>query len=160
MSETITESGSCQCRSVKFKVEGTIMMSTYCHCKACAHNRAMSPVHLIGITPPEAIEVTEGKQFLQTTKGYGRMVHIFCSKCGCMIYQYPKGAPFRAISPTNFHIEDGVRCTLPKKYLPQSHINYENRQYDWHDHLPKFKAFPPEGLVDNQGNDVADSSKL
>ena len=164
MSEPIKDSGACHCRSIKYNVSGNIVLNTYCHCKACAHNRAMSPVHLICVTPfkygvqAEAIEIIEGEKFLQTTKGYGKMVHTFCAKCGCMIYEYKEGANFRAIPPTNFHIEDGACCKLPEKYMPKSHINYENRQYDWHDQLPKFKAFPPEGLVDNQGHDLTDPS--
>ena len=68
-----------------------------------------------------------------------------------MVYQHPEGADFRAVLPTNFHIEDGVNCKLPKQYLPQIHVNYENRQYDAYDQLPKFKCFPPAGMMNNQG---------
>ena len=155
MSETIEDSGSCHCRSVKYKVKGNMIFNMFCHCKACCHNRGMSPVHLLGVTPPEGLEIIEGANFLTTTKGYGKMVHAFCSKCGGMIYQCPGlDANFRAILPTNFHIEDGVNCKLPEKYLPKAHANYENRQRDFHDSLPKFKCFPPNGMVDNQGNDI------
>ena len=156
MSETIEDNGACHCRSVKYKINGTMIMSALCHCKACCHNRGMSPVHLIGVSPPEAIEITEGKEMLTKAKGYGKMIHAFCSKCGTMIYQCPgEDAPFRAVLPTNFHIEDGVNCKLPEKYLPKIHVNYENRQYDSCDKLPKFKCFPPNGMLDNQGNEMA-----
>ena len=154
MAETIEDSGACQCRSVKFKVSGNIMMNGLCHCKACSHNRAMSPVHLLVVTPPEAVTITEGAEFITTANGYGKLRHVFCSKCGCLVYQYPEGANFRALLPTNFHIEDGVVCKLPEKYMPKMHVNYENRHYDWCDSLPKFKVFPPGGKVDNQGNDI------
>ena len=154
MSETIEENGACRCRSVKFKVDGKILMNALCHCKACSKNRGMSPVHLIAVTPPEAVQITEGKEFLRKFKGEGRMRHKFCSKCGVLVYQCPKKAPFRAILPTNFHIEDGVSCKLPEKYMPRAHINYENRQYDWKDPLPKFKEFPPHGRLDNNGYDI------
>merc|ERR1712141_533219 len=121
----------------------------------------MSPIHVIAVTPPESVQITEGTSFLQTAKGYGKMRHIFCAKCGSMIYQCPEGAQFRALMPTNFHIEDGVSCKLPQKYLPKAHINYENRQYDWFDELPKYKTFmpggkmPSKGRCDNQGNDIS-----
>ena len=155
MSGTIEDNGACHCRIVKYKVSGNIMFNGLCHCKACCHNRGMSPVHLLGITPPEGLKFTEGAELLTTTKGYGKMIHTFCSKCGTMVWQCPEGANFRAILPTNFHIEDGVNCKLPEKYLPTAHLNYENRQYDSCDKLPKFKCFPPNGMVDNQGNDIS-----
>ena len=151
---TIEDSGACQCGSIKFKVAGNIMMNALCHCKACSHSRGMSPVHLILVTPPSAIEITDGKEFLRKAKGYGSVRHKFCSKCGCMIYQYPKHAKFRAILPTNFHIEDGTDCKLTDKYVPQIHANYENRHYDYQDELPKFKVFPPQGRLTNQGYDI------
>lgn len=68
MSETIEENGACRCRSVKFKVVGKILMNALCHCKACSQNRGMSPVHLIAVTPPEAVQITEGKEFLRKFK--------------------------------------------------------------------------------------------
>ena len=156
MAETIDDNGACHCRSVKYKVKGNMIMSALCHCKACSHSRGMSPVHLIGVSPPDAIEITEGKELLTKANGYGKMIHAFCSKCGTMVYQCPgEDAPFRAILPTNFHIENGVNCKLPEKYLPKIHVNYENRQYDSCDKLPKFKCFPPNGVLDNQGNELA-----
>ena len=152
MADIIEDNGACQCRSIKYRVKGKMVMSALCHCKACSHNRGMSPVHLIGVSPPEALQIIEGAELLTKTKGYGSIIHAFCSKCGVMVYQHPDGADFRAILPTNFHIEDGVNCKLPKKYLPQIHVNYENRQYDACDQLPKFKCFPPKGLMDNEGH--------
>ena len=150
----IEETGACQCRTVKFKVSGNVTLNCLCHCKACSHIRAMSPVHLILVTPAAGVKITEGSDVVMNAKGYGKLMHAFCSKCSCMLYEWPEGADFKAICPTNFHIEDGVSCKLPKKYLPEMHINYENRHYDWNDSLPKFKCFPPDGKVDHQGNDI------
>ena len=152
--ETIEETGSCQCGSIKFKVSGNVIFNALCHCKSCSHNRGMSPVHLIGVTPPSSLQLTEGNEYLRLAKGYGKIRHKFCSKCGCIVYQYPKHANFRAILPTNFHLEEGTDCRLPDEYLPKAHINYENRHYDRLDDLPKFKAFPPQGRVDNSGYDI------
>ena len=153
MSEKIEETGSCLCKGVQFKVSGNVLFNCLCHCKACSHSRGMSPVHVIGIQPPEGVEITKGSELLTTAKGYGKMMHTFCSKCGCIVYQCLEGGNFRDVMPTTFHIEDGVNCKLPEKYLPQKHVNYENRHYDWHDPLPKFKTFPPN-MVDNMGNDI------
>ena len=151
MAEIIEDTGACRCRSVKFKAKGNVMFNALCHCKACSHNRGMSPVHLIGVGGADSVEILEGAELVTTAKGPGSIVREFCSKCGVSLWQGPEGAPFRAIFPTNFHIEDGVVCKLTEKYLPKAHINYENRHYDWCDKLPKFKCFPDSPMMDNEG---------
>ena len=154
MSETIEQSGACHCRNVKFQVKGNVVLNMLCHCKNCSHNRGSSPVHLMGVAPADGLAITEGNEKLSKAKAYGTMVYAFCSMCGCLIYAHPEGENFRAVLPTNFHIENGVSCKLPEEYLPKVHVNYENRQYDWKDNLPKYKTFPPDGVVDNEGNEV------
>merc|ERR1712020_340166 len=89
--ETIEETGSCQCGAIKFKVSGNVMFNALCHCKACSHNRGMSPVHLIGVSPASAFEIIEGEELVTKVNGYGKMRHVFCSKCGVMVCQYPEG---------------------------------------------------------------------
>ena len=146
----IDQKGSCYCGSVQFRAKGNILYNCFCHCKACSYNRGMSPVHLIGISPPEGIEITKGEELLTLYRGKGRMYYCFCEKCGCGVYQGPEGLPYRTVFPTNFHIEDGVNCALPDKHLPEFHVNYENRQMDWHDPLPKYKTFP-SGVAEGPG---------
>ena len=137
---SIDQRGSCQCGLVQFRARGKILFSTLCHCKTCSQSRGMSPVHVIGVTPAEGIDVTKGEDLL-TLYRKGRMYYCFCEKCGCGVFQGPDGFPFRGIYPTNFHIEQGVDCSLPEQFLPTHHGNYENRQIDWHDPLPKYKTF-------------------
>ena len=129
------------------------MFNVFCHCKACTRACGMSPVHLIGL-PGDTFQITQGEESVQVVDGLGNMTHAKCTSCGVGIYQCPKGASFRAVFPTNFHIEEQdsrSSCLLPPELLPTSHFNYENRQYDWSDSLPKFKAFPPEGRLENNG---------
>ena len=59
MSQAIENNGSCQCGGVKWHVEGDVLMNGYCHCKGCARNRGVSPVHFIAIEPAEGFEITE-----------------------------------------------------------------------------------------------------
>ena len=85
------------------------------------------------------------------------MTHAFCSSCGTGIYQCPSGASFRALFPVTFHIEDESNeksCLLPPEYLPTCHLNYENRLFDWHDSLPKYKAFKSSTQVTNEGTPI------
>ena len=116
----------------------------------------MSPVHIMGIQPPEGVQVTKGAHMINVYEPEnGTLMHCTCKKCGGGIYYCPKGAPFRLVYPTNFHIADGKNCKLPDDYLPTAHLNYENRLMDWHDPLPKFKTFPPPMgsiLLNNKGD--------
>ena len=139
---SIDKKGSCHCGSVEFRVRGNILLNVLCHCKTCSQNRGMSPVHIINITPAEGVEITKGEELLTLYRGNRKVDFCFCEKCGCCVYQAPEGYSFRGIFPTNFHIEDGINCTLPEEYLPKFHVNYENRLTDWHDPLPKYKTFP------------------
>ena len=134
----IDEKGSCQCGLVQYRVRGKILFNVLCHYKTCSQSRGMSPVHVIGVTPTEGIEVVKGEDLL-TLYRKGRMYYCFCEKNGCGVYQWPEGLPFRGIYPTNFHIKQGTRCALPEKYLPKMHCNYENRQTDWHDSFQNIK---------------------
>jgi hypothetical protein len=67
------------------------------------------------------------------------------------IYQCPEGAGFRALFPTSFHVEDGLSCKLPSAYLPRAHVNYENRQVDALDDLPKYRTWPSGDRLKNNG---------
>lgn len=160
--ETIDQKGACYCGAVGFSVRGGIFFNGLCHCKACSRARGVSPLHLIAVTPPEALQILKGEEGLVTHRGYrgafGQMTHRFCGACGCLIDQGPEGAPFRAVLPVNFHLEDGKSCVLPEKYKPKLHVNYENRMMDWHDSLPKYKVFHFEGAirVNNAGEEIAD----
>jgi hypothetical protein len=112
----------------------------------------MSPVSLLGVAK-EYFTITEGT--LKETKGYGSLVNGWCEDCGCRIRQGPSAAPFYAVFPTNFHIEDGKNCKIPKELMPDCHINYENRIRDWKDDLPKYNGLTPDsGQVDVCGNPI------
>ena len=160
----IDRSGECQCKSVKFDVKGQVMLNALCHCGTCCYNRSMSPVHVMVVKFFESLTITEGEENLSKYETE-TAEHGFCSICGVMVYQTLKekteGKDYVTIMPTNFHIEnkdckDGRR-KLPEDYLPQLHINYQERHYDWSDDLPKCITWPPGtaypfgGMCDNNG---------
>eukprot|EP00445_Apocalathium_hangoei_P001490 CAMPEP_0203852152 /NCGR_PEP_ID=MMETSP0359-20131031/7755_1 /ASSEMBLY_ACC=CAM_ASM_000338 /TAXON_ID=268821 /ORGANISM="Scrippsiella Hangoei, Strain SHTV-5" /LENGTH=139 /DNA_ID=CAMNT_0050768253 /DNA_START=20 /DNA_END=439 /DNA_ORIENTATION=- len=139
MTDTIDREGRCLCGAVKFQVQGDVMFNGFCQCKACTCARGVSPVHLIAV-PTAGLTITAGEDKLKVAD-IGKMTHVFCQECGCLVYQCPKaGATFRAVFPTTFQIDapDGKACTLPVELLPKCHFNYENRQWDViGDGLPK-----------------------
>jgi hypothetical protein len=49
----------------------------------------------------------------------------------------------------------GKNNTLPPNLKPTAHCNYENRGMDYNDELPKFAAFPPNNMMNNDGTPVA-----
>ncbi|CAM9271069.1 unnamed protein product [Ectocarpus fasciculatus] len=156
----MNQSGQCLCGGVQFKVvDAPILFSALCHCRACARARGMSPVHLVGV-PVAKFYIVEGEELLREAEGHGRMVHGNCSKCGTGVYQAPKDTGFRALFPATFQIqcgEEGKCCLLPSEYLPTVHVNYENRLFDWHDQLPKYKEHKSTGIrVNNEGEVITD----
>ena len=61
--------------------------------------------------------------------------------------------PFRAFYPRymNGYIEGKIN-KLPENLMYKTHINYENRMWDFNDDVPKFAAFPPENPLNNDGS--------
>jgi hypothetical protein len=77
----------------------------------------------------------------------GKIIFCQCKTCGVKVYQHPKSGAFKAVLPTNFHIEQGeVGCLLPDSMKPTSHVNYENRLLDCSDALPKVRLMLKEVL--------------
>ena len=70
------------------------------------------------------------------------------------LYQKPgPDYPFVALFPTSFVVGDDENSPqkLPDSLLPKMHINYENRARDAHDTLPKYRKWPWEGEMTNDG---------
>ena len=177
----IENSGTCQCECVKFNVKGIVLANALCHCKTCCYNRGMTPVHIHVISdleslssqkPFEGIEITDGKNYLKEFEVEDtKVLHVFCIKCGVMVYQTPKNRLYKTVLPTNFHIEDDEvddcvrdgKCKLPEEYRPRMHMNYRYRHYDSNDDLPKFVTwfpnpfYPDEGMCNNKGEEISDN---
>lgn len=105
-------------------------------------------------------EITEGKEHLKVTNGYGPMRHAFCTNCSGPVYQKPEGAPFSAFFPVSFQITapdenapSKLSLKLPEALLPKFHCHYESRLVDATDDLPKFLGQAGESpLVNNDGS--------
>ena len=152
----VDQTGMCGCGAVTFKVTGPLIMNAFCHCKVCSRAYAVSPVHLVAV-PTDAFTFTndsEKNSEIRTDK----IVFCHCKRCGVNVYQHPLSKPFTVVLPTNFRIEQGdVGQMLPEELKPTMHINYENRQWDHADDLPKFKTFPSAGVVMNNDGSVKET---
>lgn len=157
--QEIDETGRCLCGAVKFRVRGQIQFSELCHCRACSWAASVSPVHILGVESTAGMPIIEylsGADEVVVTKGLGTMRHARCSECMAQVYQTPDvdSKSFVALFPPTFHIggEDSVQQKLPEEYLPQYHSNYENRARDVEDSLPKYKTFPTDNEMNNDGS--------
>jgi len=118
-------------------------MNVFCHCPGCSLGVGVSPVHCL-VVPDNNFKVTKGEEYVTIFDGTGSLRFGKCSECGAGIFQYPEGAGYRAGYPRMLHgYRKGLNNKLPEDLMPTAHINYENRQMDNYDDLPKFDVFPP-----------------
>ena len=148
----IDQTGQCLCGNAKFRVKGTIVFNELCHCRACGRARGMTPVHLLGVQGE--FDLFRGDT--RTIAGMGSMEHVNCAVCGGGLYQRPADETFYAVFPTTFQIETVTNDDIPSSVLPNYlqptvHVNYENRLFDFHDNLPKYKSNFGSRRVNNTG---------
>eukprot|EP00534_Pseudo-nitzschia_fraudulenta_P000491 CAMPEP_0201128616 /NCGR_PEP_ID=MMETSP0850-20130426/34297_1 /ASSEMBLY_ACC=CAM_ASM_000622 /TAXON_ID=183588 /ORGANISM="Pseudo-nitzschia fraudulenta, Strain WWA7" /LENGTH=157 /DNA_ID=CAMNT_0047397855 /DNA_START=28 /DNA_END=501 /DNA_ORIENTATION=+ len=151
-----TIKGKCNCGKVTFELTGAPMMNALCHCNACTSGLGSScAVHLWVAASSENYKITSGEELLKRYDGNKTLKFWKCSGCGSPIYQGPEAAPFRGFYPRTFDgYVDGKCNKLPDDLQPTMHVNYENRLWDANDDKPKFAAFPPEGMVNNDGSPI------
>lgn len=160
----VCQKGRCHCGAVEFLAEGSLVWSGFCHCKNCARNVGMGPVHLLGVgnEDKDPVTFTKGadKVFTYASgEGPTAITRKHCSICGTILDQGPPSVGvYRNVHPANFHIEDGKSALLPKEFQPLIHHQYENRMLDWHDDLPKWSSFPNVSKrMDNLGNIIEEA---
>ncbi len=125
--------GGCLCGAVRYRLDGDIEESAYCHCRTCQRQSGAPVVAWFSIAPA-ALAYTKGKP--KAYRASDRATREFCSDCGTYLL-------FR---------EDDASATLgvntatlddPAQVPPTFHI--------WHEsHIPWFEtpdAFPrfPKG---------------
>ena len=155
MSDT-KRTGKCNCGKVTFELTGDPLMNVLCHCNGCSTGLGVSgSVHLYVVSSQECVKITEGEDLLKKFVGKGPLRFWKCTECGSPVYQEPDGMPIRGFYPRTFDgYVDGKCNKIPEDLKPKIHINYENRLWDFNDELPKFAAFPPDNMVQNDGTPV------
>ena len=73
--------GSCFCGAVELSVSGESVAMGYCHCKDCAKWSA-SPINSYSFWAPDQLEITKGKEHIQTFSKTSHSRRKFCKKCG------------------------------------------------------------------------------
>lgn len=156
-----TQSGTCTCKKVKFTATSHIYISAYCHCRICCHIHGVAALHLVVM---KNVQITEGEELTKVFQNpwpldhklypgqtADRLTYTACTDCSTVVYHLTKVTgpdgeehKFYTLFPCLFNMEtkdDSVSCgvssKLPPHLQPKAHFNYENRQYDWPDDLPK-----------------------
>lgn len=148
--------GGCHCGEVRFRVQGEVLRNVYCHCANCTASKGASPVHLLVVGGEDSVRWL-GDPEAVTTRSSGALRLVSCSVCLCPLVQYREGKGFRAVFPVLLDLRRGVvgddhgADRLPDEWAPTAHLNYENRLFDWHDALPKFRAFGPGDELESDG---------
>ncbi len=131
-SDQTVHKGSCFCRAVRIAASGAPFAMGYCHCEDC---RAWSagPVNAFTLWKRDAVEVTDGAEFLATHIKIEASHRQYCTQCGGHVMTDHPGADFT----------DVYAAVLPSvAFEPGVHVNYESAVLRVKDGLPKMKDFP------------------
>lgn len=168
--------GACKCGKLKFRCDGQLAASFYCHCHMCRMYWSQgTPQHILWVQPETAVSITGGAEHVKTWTMdklshnlRGEATITFAACCGTNInvnFSDPNGT-FTLMWPYNFsYAEWGdlktgrgakARHGIVEKFLPRFHAHYENRSHDHEDTLPKLADIWLEDmpLMDNKGDVV------
>jgi hypothetical protein len=130
-------SGGCHCRSIRYQIEGDVIVHALCHCTDC---RRHSGAPMVGwsMYRQEAVKVTKGTPKVYASSDSGR--RHFCADCGTgLFYVNEQMLPGIIDIQSATYDDPGV---LP----PQAQIQVADR-INWmksaHE-LPEFERFPPK----------------
>jgi len=147
--ESPSAKGRCQCGAIEFEVQGDPLFAGICHCVACkkVHSALCVPFITFGASN---FKYTKGESLVQRYNSF----RSFCSSCGTRIANELQQQTGQVITfPGILQYPPG---TLPAKFKPTAHVNYESRFIDMNDDLPKYKGPIEKGIrVDSAGNEIS-----
>lgn len=128
--------GSCLCGAVKYRIDGDIGPSYYCHRRRC--RKATGTAFASSALVAEAdFVLTAGQEALRAYDAGNGVRRMFCGHCGSpIISRRAAGAPVR--------VRLGSLDT-PLQRGPQAHIYVDSKAEWWdiHDDLPQHPEAPP-----------------
>ena len=129
-----TIEGGCACGAIRFEIEGPLMGSGACHCRACQYASGGAPAYL-GIAPTAGFKVTKGtpKRYVSTGDSGGDVVRNFCPDCGTSLFTELTNS---SITPVKLGALDD-----PSSYAPGMHF-YVSEAQPWHHITPGVPTFP------------------
>ena len=89
MAENKVLTGRCHCSSITYEVNGEIIDTSYCHCRACQRASGTFKVPFVTVHPGDFKFITGKPNTFRSSSGdpcdvYGQW--YFCQNCGTHIY--------------------------------------------------------------------------
>jgi hypothetical protein len=126
--------GGCFCGAVQIRVTGQPVVMGYCHCASCRHWSA-GPVNAFTLWKPEALEVTKGREQLDSYHKTEQSHRKWCKACGGHVFT----------AHPAWGLVDLYAAAVPAfPFEPRLHVNYGERVLRATDGLPKQKDLPAE----------------
>ena len=133
----MTITGGCHCGTIRYQVDGDVIVHALCHCTDC---RRHSGAPMVGWTMyrQEALKVTKGTPKVYASSDNGR--RHFCANCGTGLFYVNEQMLPGIIDIQSATYDD------PDAVPPQAQIQVADR-IGWmksaHE-LPAFERFPPK----------------
>lgn len=128
--------GGCLCGGVRYRVNGKLGPTGYCHCKQC--QRATGSAFAVNADVREKyFELLSGADLVREYESSPRKYRAFCSRCGSPVYSRSDDRPeVRRVRLGSLDSDPGRR--------PLVHVWVDSKApwYEIHDALPQY----PEGL--------------
>ena len=123
-------SGSCQCGSVRFEVEGPFITLSHCHCTTCKKLSGGAGT-VNGRARTDSIMITAGRELIETYQPDEGTAKSFCRACGSNLFGggWPESEHSSVRLPT---IESGL------EQKPEAHIFVRS--------LAEWETLPDDGL--------------
>ena len=112
--------GGCLCCAIRYRLQGKIEESAYCHCRTCQRQSGAPVVAWFSI-PPEQFAYTNGKP-----KGYRASAHAtreFCGDCGTYLL-FREDDPKATLGVNTATLDDPGQVPPTFHIWHQSHISW------------------------------------
>ena len=122
--------GGCLCGAVRYRVEGEVEDTAYCHCRTC-QRQSGAPVVAWFAVPPSKLRYTKGapKKFRAST----RAAREFCSDCGTYLL-FREDDPAASLGVNTATLDEPARVPPTFHIWHESHIAW----FDTTDSFPRF----------------------
>ncbi len=134
MSDAKTYQGACFCGAVQLRATGKPEAMGYCHCQDCRHWSA-GPVNAFTLWKPDAVQVVQGADDLESYHRTPGSLRQWCRKCGGhVLTEHPA-----------MGLIDVYAAILPDlAFEPALHVHYQESVLRIADGLPKMRDVPAE----------------